>query len=76
MRPLIIRNAKGHETLDLDTEEAIQRLQEEMNRGMLAVAVKEATSEHSEVLIQVHDPRAPEVGEADEVRMFHPLQGG
>ena len=76
MRTLIIRNAKGHETLDLDTEEAIQRLQEEMNRGMLAVAVKEATPDRPEVLTQIHDPKAPAVGEATEVRMFYPLQGG
>mgnify|MGYP001589062298 CR=1 FL=1 len=71
MRPLIIRNAKGHEDpLDLDTQEAIQRLEQEMNNGMLAVAVK------GETAVQVLDPQDPAVKEADEVRMFSPLQGG
>lgn len=70
MRPLIIRNRTGHETLDLDTEEAIQRLEKEMNAGMLAVAAK------GEDAVQVVDPRGREVAEAEEVRMFWPLAGG
>ena len=70
MRPLIIRNRNGHETLDLDTEEAIQRLEKEMNAGMRAVAAK------GEAAVQVTDAREAAVREADEVRMFWPLAGG
>ena len=70
MRQLIIRTNKGHETLDLDTEEAIQRLEKEMNAGMLAVAAK------GETAVQVVDPREAAVREAEEVRLFWPLAGG
>ena len=70
MRELIIRNRTGHETLDLDTEETIQRLEKEMNAGMLAVAVK------GEAAVQVQDPREAAVREAEEVRLFWPLAGG
>lgn len=70
MRPLIIRNRLGHETLDLDTEEAIQRLEKEMNAGMLAVAAK------GEAAVQVTDAREAAVREAEEVRLFWPLAGG
>ena len=70
MRKLIIRTSKGHETLDLDTEAAIQQLEALMNQGMLAVAAK------GEQAVQVTDPREAAVREAEEVRMFWPLAGG
>ena len=70
MRQLIIRTSKGHETLDLDTEAAIQEMERLMNQGMLAVAAK------GEAAVQIHDPKDPAVGEADEVRLFWPLAGG
>lgn len=70
MRHLIIRNRLGHETLDLDTQEAIQRLEKEMNAGMLAVAVKGAEATH------VLEPSDPLLREAEEVRLFWPLAGG
>ena len=70
MRKLIIRTSKGHETLDLATEAAIQELERLMNQGMLAVAVK------GEQAVQVADPREAAVREAEEVRMFWPLAGG
>ena len=70
MRKLIIRTSKGHETLDMDTEAAIQQLERLMNQGMLAVAAK------GEAAVQVTDAREPAVREAEEVRMFWPLAGG
>ena len=70
MRRLIIRTAKGHETLDLDTEAAIQELEKQMNAGMLAVAAK------GETAVQVTDAREAVVQEAEEVRLFWPLAGG
>ena len=70
MRRLIVRTHKGHETLDLDSEAAIQELERLMNQGMLAVAAK------GEQAVQVLDPRDPAVGEAEEVRLFWPLAGG
>lgn len=70
MRKLIIRTSKGHETLDLATEAAIQELERLMNQGMLAVAVK------GEQAVQVADAREAAVREAEEVRMFWPLAGG
>ena len=70
MRPLIIRNRYGHETLDLDTQEAIQRLEKLMNEGMLAVAVKGAEA------TQALAPTDPVIQEAEEVRLFWPLAGG
>mgnify|MGYP001559345199 CR=1 FL=1 len=70
MRKLIIRTSKGHETLDLDTEAAIQQLEALMNQGMLAVA---ATGEQA---VQVTDAREAAVREAEEVRLFWPLAGG
>ena len=70
MRKLIIRTSKGHETLDMDTEAAIQQLERLMNKGMLAVAAK------GEAAVQVTDAREAAVREAEEVRMFWPLAGG
>lgn len=70
MRKLIIRTSKGHETLDLDTEAAIQEMEKLMNAGMLAVAAK------GEEAVQVVDPREAAVQEAEEVRVFWPLAGG
>ena len=70
MRSLIIRNRNGHETMDLDTQEAIQALERLMNQGMLAVAVK------GETATQALSPTDPVIQEAEEVRMFWPLAGG
>lgn len=70
MRRLIIRNATGHTTMDLDTEEAIQELERLMNEGMLAVAVSPSGAE------QVTSCTSPVVKQADEVRVMWPLRGG
>ena len=71
MRRLIIRNATGHTTMDLDTEEAIQELERLMNEGMLAVAVAPGGSAS-----QVLESREESVRRAEEVRVMWPLRGG
>ncbi len=70
MRRLIIRDHRGHVTMDLDTEEAIQELERQMNQGMLAVAST------GEAAVQLLSPTDPVVRQADEVRVMWPLQGG
>ena len=70
MRQLIIRDRTGHQTLDLDTEQAIKELEWLMNQGMLAVASK------GETAVQVASPADPVIQEADEVRLMWPLSGG
>jgi len=70
MRKLIIRDHRGHVEMDLDTKEAITELERLMNKGMLAVANKGATS------TMVTEPTDPAIAEADEVRLMHPLSGG
>ena len=70
MRQLIIRDQRGHTTMDMDTEQAIQELERLMNQGMLAVAAK------GESAVQVHSPTDPAVQETEEVRLFWPLAGG
>jgi hypothetical protein len=70
MRKLIIRDHRGHVVMDLDTEQAIQELEQGMNNGMLAFATKGETS------VQIDSPRSPEVLDANEVRLMWPLAGG
>jgi len=70
MRKLIVRNSQGHVEYDLDTQEAIQKLEQLMNKGMLAVAVKGAESTHA------LEPTDPAIRAAEEVRLFWPLAGG
>ena len=70
MRTLILRDRRGHVTMDLDTEEAIQELERQMNAGMLAVATT------GEVSVQVTDAGDPVVRSAEEVRLMWPLAGG
>lgn len=70
MRKLIIRDQRGHATMDLDTEEAIRELEKQMNAGMLAVASKGKES------VQVQGPTDPVIRDVDEVRLMWPLAGG
>ena len=70
MRKLIIRDHRGHVEMDLDTEEAIKELEQQMNKGMLAVATKGQTS------MQVKTATEPAVKDAEEVRLMWPLRGG
>lgn len=70
MRTLIIRDQRGHATMDLDTTEAITELERLMNAGMVAVA---KTGQES---TWVTTPQDPVLGRAEEVRLMWPLAGG
>ncbi len=70
MRRLIVRDHRGHVEMDLDTQEAIQELERQMNAGMLAVATKGKES------VMVSEPTDPAIVDAEEVRLMWPLAGG
>lgn len=74
MRRLIIRDHRGHVTMDLDTEEAIGELERLMNEGMLAVASTTKASSVPATHVLTSDD--PILRSAQEVRLMWPLRGG
>ena len=71
MRRLIIRDHRGHATMDLDTQEAITELEALMNKGMMAVATQPDGS-----ATQIKQATDPLLDSASEVRAMWPLRGG